>query len=104
MIDRFSAAYQLAVASRIIRDLSELRGRAERAKKTVPTLTVDTQVRLRSAEAQNAFATDLANAVARVIEKHHDERTPGGRTFSCAVAVHPMVPPNATPPEPGAAA
>src|SRR5215207_7289565 len=36
--DRFSTAYQLAVAARILRDLSELRGRAERARKTVPTL------------------------------------------------------------------
>jgi hypothetical protein len=89
--DRFSTGYQLAVASRIIHDLTELRARAERARKTVPTLTLDTRVRVASAEAQQAFATDLANAVARVIEKHHDDRTPGGRTFACAVTVHPKV-------------
>jgi DNA-binding transcriptional ArsR family regulator len=93
IVDRFSTAYQLAVASRIIRDLSELRSRAERARKTVPTLTVDTQVRLGSAEAQHAFANDLANAVARVIEKHHDDRTPNGRVFACTVTVHPHVTP-----------
>jgi DNA-binding transcriptional ArsR family regulator len=97
--DRFSTGYQLAVASRIIRDLTELRARAERARKTVPTLTLDARVRVASAEAQQAFATDLANAVARVIEKHHDDRTPGGRTFACAVAVHP----NVTTPDTGAA-
>lgn len=91
ILDRFSTAYQLAVASRIIRDLSELRARAERTRKTVPTLTVDTQVRLGSAEAQHVFATDLANAVARVIEKHHDDRAPNGRMFACAVTVHPHV-------------
>ena len=89
--DRFSTGYQLAVASRIIHDLTELRARAERARKTVPTLTLDARVRVGSAEAQQAFATDLANAVARVIEKHHDDRTPGGRTFACAVTVHPNV-------------
>jgi DNA-binding transcriptional ArsR family regulator len=89
--DRFSTGYQLAVASRIIHDLTDLRARAERARKTVPTLTLDTRVRVASAEAQQAFATDLANAVARVIEKHHDDRTPGGRTFACAVTVHPNV-------------
>jgi len=89
--DRSSTGYQLAVASRIIHDLTDLRARAERARKTVPTLTLDTRVRVASAEAQQAFATDLANAVARVIEKHHDDRTPGGRTFACAVAVHPNV-------------
>ena len=89
--DRFSTGYQLAVASRIIRDLTDLRARAERARKTVPTLTLDTRVRVASAEAQQAFATDLTNAVARVIEKHHDDRTPGGRTFACAVTVHPNV-------------
>ena len=89
--DKFSTAYQLAVASRIIRDLSELRTRAERSRKTVPTMTVDTHVRVGSAEAQHAFATDLANAVARVIEKHHDDRAPNGRTFACAVTLHPHV-------------
>jgi DNA-binding transcriptional ArsR family regulator len=97
--DRFSTGYQLAVASRIIYDLTELRARAERARKTVPTLTLDARVRVASAEAQQAFATDLANAVARVIEKHHDDRTPGGRTFACAVAVHP----NVTTPDTGGA-
>jgi DNA-binding transcriptional ArsR family regulator len=91
IFDRFSTGYQLAVASRIIHDLTDLRARAERARKTVPTLTLDTRVRVASAEAQQAFATDLANAVARVIEKHHDDRTPGGRTFACAVTVHPNV-------------
>jgi DNA-binding transcriptional ArsR family regulator len=91
IVDRFSTAYQIAVASRIIRDLSELRTRAERARKTVPTLTVDTRVRLASADAQHAFATDLANAVASIIEKHHDDRAPNGRTFACAVSVHPHV-------------
>ena len=89
--DRFSTAYQLAVASRIIRDLSELRARAERARKTVPTLTIDTQVRFATPDAQHAFATDLANAVARVIEKYHDDRSPNGRTFACAVSLHPHV-------------
>jgi DNA-binding transcriptional ArsR family regulator len=89
--DRFSTAYQLAVASRVIRDVCELRARAERARKTVPTLTLDTRVRVASADAQHAFATELANAVARVVEKFHDDRSPNGRTFACAVSVHPHV-------------
>ena len=89
--DRFSTGYQLAVASRIIRDLCELRARADRARKTVPTMTLDTRVRVASAEAQHAFAAELANAVARVIEKYHDDRAPNGRTFACAVSVHPHV-------------
>jgi DNA-binding transcriptional ArsR family regulator len=98
--DRFSTAYQLAVASRIIRDLSELRTRAERSRKTVPTLTIDTRVRLKSAEAQHAFAEDLANAVARVVEKYHDDHSPNGRTFACAVTVHPHVAPADSTPTP----
>jgi DNA-binding transcriptional ArsR family regulator len=89
--DRFSTAYQLAVASRIIRDVCELRARADRTRKTVPTLTLDTRVRVASADAQQAFATELANAVARVVEKYHDDRSPNGRTFACAVSVHPHV-------------
>ncbi len=89
--DRFSSAYQLAVASRIIRDLADLRDRAERANKTVPTLTLDTRVRVANAEAQHAFATELANAIARVVEKFHDDVSPRGRVFACAVTVHPAV-------------
>jgi DNA-binding transcriptional ArsR family regulator len=91
VVDRFSSAYQLAVAARIIRDLSELRSRADRARKTIPTLTVDTRVRLASPEAQHAFATELANAVAAVVERFHDDRAAGGRTFACTVTVHPHV-------------
>jgi DNA-binding transcriptional ArsR family regulator len=91
IVDRFSTAYQLAVASRIIRDLSELRARAERTRKTVPTLTIDTRVRLASPDAQHAFANDLANAVASVVERYHDDRAPNGRMFACAVSVHPHV-------------
>ena len=91
IVDHFSSAYQLAVAARIIRDLAELRARADRTKKGVPTLTLDTRVRVASAEAQHAFATELANAVARVVEKFHDDSSPHGRTFACAVSVHPHV-------------
>ena len=91
VVDHFSTAYQLAVATRIIRDLAELRARTDRTKKAVPTLTLDTRVRVASAEAQHAFATELANAVARVVEKFHDDRSPHGRTFACAVTVHPHV-------------
>lgn len=91
VVDRFSSAYQLAVASRIIRDLADLRDRAERTNKTVPTLTLDTRVRVANAEAQHAFATELANAVARVVEKFHDDVSPRGRVIACTVTVHPAV-------------
>ena len=91
VVDHFSTAYQLAVAARIIRDLAELRARADRTKKAVPTLTLDTRVRVASPEAQHAFATELANVVARVVEKFHDDASPHGRTFACAVSVHPHV-------------
>ena len=100
VVDHFSTAYQLAVAARIIRDLAELRARADRTKKAVPTLTLDTCVRVASAEAQHAFATELANAVARVVEKYHDDQSPNGRTFACAVTVHPHVAPGDIVPTP----
>ena len=91
VVDHSSNGYQLAVAARIIRDLAELRARADRTKKAVPTLTLDTRVRVASADAQHAFATELANAVASVVEKFHDDSSPHGRTFACAVSVHPHV-------------
>ena len=53
--------------ARIVDACNELRSRAERTRKTVPTLTIDTRVRFASADAQHAFATELANAVAGVL-------------------------------------
>ena len=88
--DRLSSAYLMAAAGRTIRDLAVLETRARKAGKRLATLTLDAEVRFASAGSRAAFAEELADAVARLAAKYHDERAPGGRRFRLLAAVHPM--------------
>ena len=47
--DSFSSSYQLATATRLARELAELQRGATSAKKTLPTITLETEVRFASA-------------------------------------------------------
>jgi DNA-binding transcriptional ArsR family regulator len=87
--DRLSSAHLIASAGRAIRDVAALEARARQEGKRVATLTLDTEVRFASAAARAAFADELADAVARLAAKYHDERAPGGRRFRLLAAVHP---------------
>jgi len=90
--DRLSSAYLLAVAGRTIRELAELDARARKTGKRIATLTLDAEIRFASAAARAAFAEELADAVARLAARYHDDRAPGGRAFRLLAAVHPAVP------------
>ena len=90
--DRFSSAYLLAAAGRVIRELVALEARARPAGKSVATLTAEADVRFASPEARAAFAGELTDAVARLAAKYHDEHAPGGRAFRVLVAAHPHAP------------
>lgn len=93
--DRFSAAYLVAAAGRAIRDVGALEARARKEKKRLTTLTLEADVRFRDAESRAAFAEELADAVARLAAKYHDERAVGGRRFRLLAAVHPVAAPDA---------
>ena len=90
--DRLSSAYLLAVAGRTIRELAELDARARKTGKRIATLTLDAEIRFASAATRAAFAEELADAVARLAARYHDDRAPGGRAFRLLAAVHPAVP------------
>jgi len=87
--DRFSSAYLVALAARALRELAALRAGAEKAGKKLATLSLETQVRFASAEARNAFAEELANAIADLTAKYHDEKTPSGRRFRFFLGAYP---------------
>lgn len=89
--DRYSWGYLVAVAARTIRDLATLRKRADRAKKKLPTLTIDTEVRFASAEDQAAFAAELVDAVGRLSAKYNDQHAAEGRTFRVLGGVYPKI-------------
>ncbi len=87
--DRLSSAYLMATAGRAIRDVAELEARARREGKRVATLTLEADVRFASAKSRAEFAEELADAVARLAAKYHNDRAPGGRRFRLLAAVHP---------------
>ena len=87
--DRLSARYLVAVAARIVREVGDLLHRADEAGKRLPTLTLDTEIRFRSAGDRAAFTTDLAAAVTALASRYHDESAPGGRSYRIVVGAHP---------------
>ena len=88
--DRFSSNYLIAVAARLVRDVAKLRQGAAGTGKRLPTMTLQTDIRFKSAEDRAAFAEELAGAVARLTEKYH-HGSPGGRAYRFVIAGHPAV-------------
>jgi len=89
--DRFSCAYLVAAASRIIRDIATLTVRAAQAQKRLSTLTIETEIRFRSAEDRASFANEVANFMAAQAARYHDESAPSGRAFRITVGAWPKI-------------
>lgn len=89
--DRFSSAYLVALAARAIREVAELRARAEREGKKLATISAQAEVRFASAADRAAFAEDLASAVAQLVHEYHDEAAPGGRVYRFVMGGYPAI-------------
>ncbi|HEX7154642.1 MAG TPA: helix-turn-helix domain-containing protein [Thermoanaerobaculia bacterium] len=89
--DRFSSAYLIALAAEALHDVAAAQEKAAKAKKRLATFSLQADVRFASAEARQEFAEALANCVARLVAKYHDEETPGGRTHRFFVAAYPSM-------------
>jgi DNA-binding transcriptional ArsR family regulator len=98
-VDRLSASYLIALGARVVREVGDLVRRATDVGKRLATLSVDTQVRFRSAADRAAFSSELSEAVAILVSKYHDESAPGGRVHRLVVMAHP-VPQKSDPKEP----
>lgn len=90
--DRLSTRYLVAVAARMLREVGELARRADRAGQTLPTLTIDTELRFATAADRAAFTAELADTVQRLAARYHDETAPRGRWHRLVVAAHPSLP------------
>src|SRR6266851_8960737 len=69
--DRLSASYLIALAARIVREVGDLLRRSREIDKRLPTLSIDTEVRFRSAVDRAAFSSDLAAAVTNLVARYH---------------------------------
>jgi len=90
--DRLSARYLVALAARLVREVGDLARRAEQTGRRLSTLSIDTEVRFRSAAERAAFAAELTDAVTALVSRYHDETAPGGRRHRLVVAAHPLPP------------
>jgi DNA-binding transcriptional ArsR family regulator len=88
--DRLSASYLIALGARIVRELADLIRRAKETGKRLATLSIDTEVRFRSATDRAAFTSELTEAIAKLVSKYHDQSAPGGRAHRLVVVAHPM--------------
>jgi hypothetical protein len=88
--DRLSASYLIALAARVVREVGALLRRAGEAGKRLPTLSIDTEIRFRSAADRAAFSSELANAVTTLAARYHDASAPGGRSHRLVVVAHPI--------------
>ena len=89
-IDGLSASYLIALAARAIREVSTLLRRSKALDKRLATLSLDTEVRFRSAADRAAFTNELTNAITTLVGRYHDASTPGGRSHRLVVMAHPL--------------
>jgi DNA-binding transcriptional ArsR family regulator len=84
--DRLSARYLIALAGRLLREVGALARAAGASGRRLPTFSIDTEIRFRSAAERAAFADDLTAAVLDLAARYHHD---GGRPHRLVVAAHP---------------
>lgn len=85
-----SASYLIALAARAIGEVSGLLRRSRAANKRLATLSLDTEIRFRSAADRAAFSDDLTAALTTLAARYHDASAPGGRRHRVVVLAHPV--------------
>jgi hypothetical protein len=89
--DRLSAAYLIALAARIVREVKELLGRSEKLDKRLPTLSLDAEIRFRSAADRAAFSRELTAAIASLVSRYHDGQAPEARPHRLVLVAYPLL-------------
>jgi DNA-binding transcriptional ArsR family regulator len=92
--DRLSATYLIALAARIVREVSGLMRRAKEARKALATLAIDTEIRFKSAAERAAFTKEFTETVTALVARYHDATTPGGRAHRLVIVAHPLPSPS----------
>src|SRR5436190_14324835 len=62
-MDRLSASYLIALAARAVREVGQLLRKSQEVNKRLATLSIDAEVRFRSAADRAAFSLELTGAV-----------------------------------------
>lgn len=94
--DQLSARWLLALGARLVQEVGGLLTGGARAGRRVASFGIDAQVRFASAADRAAFSEELAQAVAGLVGRYHDESAPGGRRHRVVVGLH-QIPTTDTP-------
>jgi DNA-binding transcriptional ArsR family regulator len=88
--DRFSSAFLVATATKLIRDVVVLGDRASAVKQRLATFTLDCEIGFSSPAAFRAFTEELASTVARLAARY-DSADAKSRRFRVVLGSHPAV-------------
>lgn len=88
--DHLSASYLVSLAARVVREIGDLMRRSADAGKRLATLSIDSEIRFRSAAERAAFSRELNDAIATLVARYHDESAPGGRPHRLVIVAHPL--------------
>lgn len=87
--DRLSTRYLIAIAARMVREVAGLARRAEKTRRPLATLAIDTEIRFASAADRAAFTNELTGLVTSLAARYHAEASPGGRWHRLVIVAHP---------------
>jgi DNA-binding transcriptional ArsR family regulator len=87
--DRYSSAYLVAAAARLVRQVAEQREKSEKAGQRLATFTMESEIAFQSPADFNAFTRELAQEVARLSSKYDRPRGQSSRRFRVVVGAHP---------------
>jgi len=88
-MDRLSASYLVALAARAVREVGQLLRKSEELDKPLATLSIDTEIRFRSAEDRAAFSNEVTAAINALVSRYHDESAAGGRRHRVVLGAYP---------------
>lgn len=88
--DRLSASYLISLGARVVHEVGDLVRRAAETGLRLATLSIDTEIRFRSAADRAAFSQELTEAVASLVARYHDDSAPEGRPHRLVVLAHPL--------------
>jgi DNA-binding transcriptional ArsR family regulator len=88
--DRLSARYLIALAARILQEVTSLLRSSAESGKRLATLSIDTEIRFRTATERAAFTEQLTSAITQLAARYHDESAAGGRAHRLVIVAHPL--------------
>ncbi|MEE1767118.1 helix-turn-helix domain-containing protein [Streptomyces sp. JV185] len=92
--DQLSARWFLALGARLVQEVGSLLTGTSRAGRRLATFGIDAEVRFATAADRAAFADELAQAVADLVGRYHDEAAPEGRNHRMVIGLHQIPAPS----------